>query len=393
MPARHLIRLLPDRSAEWLALGRDGRVLSGPQAGFPAERADDTVVLLPAQDVLLLRAPRVAKQRRQLEQAIPYAIEDQLAAPVEQQHVALSDRTGGDGVLVAVVARTRIEDWLATLAQAGVAPDRAIPESVLLPVQDRPVLFVDGRRATLRYADSGVLAGDVAELPAWLALLQQDGTAPGALRWIGDASAAASLPPGWTADFEPCPAPLRWLAARLGEGIDPDLLQGDYAARRRNDDARRVWRWAAGLAAVAVLAAFAQAGIEQWQLRERNVAQRATMESLLREAMPGVIRIVDPKAQLAAEHARLGAGARAGSSLALLATIAPVLAGSTAYSIDALDYRANIVELTVRTSDVGRLDALREALAALPAVQAEVTSAVPGSGGVEGKLRIRGGGA
>lgn len=394
MPARHLIRLMPDRSAEWLSLGRDGRVLAGPQPGLPGERADDTVVLLPAQDVLLLRAPRVAKQRRQLEQAIPFAIEDQLAAPVEQQHVALSDRNDGDSVALAVIARSRLDGWLATLREAGVVPDRALPESVLLPLQSGvPTLFVDGMRATLRYADSGAFAGSIAELPDWLALLQHNGHAPGALHWIGDASASATLPAGWSAEHEACATPLRWFATQLGDSSGPNLLQGDYAARRQGDDARRVWRWAAGLAAVAVLAAFSQAGIERWQLQARNEAQRAEMESLLRQALPGVTRIVDPKAQLAGEYARQRGTGGGNGSLALLASIAPVIAGSGAYTIDTLDYRGDTIELTLRTSDVARLDQLRESLAAIPSVQADVTSAVPGSGGVEGKLRIRRGGA
>ncbi|MBB5207235.1 type II secretion system protein GspL [Chiayiivirga flava] len=394
MPARHLIRLLPDRSAEWLSLGRDGRVLAGPQPGLPAERADDTVVLLPAQDVLLLQAPRVAKQRRQLEQAIPYAIEDQLAAPVEQQHVALSERNDGDSVALAVIARPCLDAWLATLREAGIAPDRALPESVLLPfAAGTPTVWVEGTRAIVRYAESGAFAGSVAELPDWLALLQAGGHVPGTLRWIGDASAAAALPDGWTVAHEPCAEPLRWLAARLAEASGPDLLQGDYAARRQGDDARRVWRWAAGLAAVGVLAAFAQAGIERWQLQARHQAQRAEMEALLRQAMPGVTRIVDAKAQLAGEYARQRGAGDGSGGLALLASIAPVLAGSGAYSIDTLDYRADTIELTIRTSDVARLDALRESLAAIPSVMAEVTSAVPGSGGVEGKLRVRRSGA
>lgn len=393
MPARHLIRLLPDRSAEWLALGRDGRVLAGPQAGLPAVRADDTVVLLPSEDVLLLRAPRVAKQRRQLEQAIPYAIEDQLAAPVEQQHIVLSDRIDVDGVAVAVITRATLDARLARLHEAGVAADRALPESLLLPfAEGMPTLWVDGTRATLRYADSGVLAGVVSELSAWLALLADNGVAPGRLRWIGDASAAAALPPGWSADIEACPSPLRWLATRLNDGSGPNLLQGDYAAARRGDDARRVWRWAAGFAVAALLAGFVQAGIERWQLQQRYAVQRAEMESLLRDAMPGVTRIVDPKAQLASESLRLQGGGGSGA-IALLAQIAPVIAGSGAYSLDALDYREDSIDLTLRTRDVAMLDALRAALAALPAVQVELTSAVPGSNGVEGKLRVRGGGA
>jgi hypothetical protein len=43
----------------------------------------------------------------------------------------------------------------------------------------------------------------------------------------------------------------------------------------------------------------------------------------------------------------------------------------------------------LRTRDVAALDSLREALSNLPSMQAEVTSANPGSGGIEGRLRLR----
>lgn len=390
MPARHLIRLTPARDAEWLALGRDGRVLSGPQPGLPGVAADDTVLLVPADDVLLLRAPRVAKQRHQLEQAIPYAIEDQLAAPVEQLHVALSDRAEGDSIGVAVVARTRLDAWLAQLREAGIAPDRALPESVLLPVADGvPTLWVDGQRAVLRHGEHGVFAGVLSELPDWLQVLEHGGLAPGRLRWIGPASSATTLPPDWSAEVEPVAAPLRWFAGRIDVASGPDLLQGAYAASRRGDSARRVWRIAALVAGLAVLAAFAQAGIEVWQLQQRNNVQRAEMEALLRDAMPGITRIVDPKAQLAAEHARHRSGGSAGG-IDLLARIAPVIAGSGNYALDNLDYRNGTIDLTLRTADIARLDALRSQLAALPQVQASVTSTVPGAGGIEGRLQVSG---
>lgn len=395
MPARHLIRFLPERRSEWLALGRDGRVLAGPQAGLPDSRADDTVVVLPADDVLLLRTPRIATQRRQLEQAIPYAIEDQLAAPVEQQHVALAERNEGDAITVAVVARATLDGYLEQLRAAGISPDRAVPESLLLPhAAGVPTVFVDGTRAVLRHGDSSVFAGALVELPSWLDLLADTGQTPGRVRWIGAADGVASLPSGWSADVEPCPSPLRWLATRLGNATPAiDLLQGDYAATRHGNKARGLWRWAAVLAAVALLAAFTEAGIERWQLQQQYEVQQAQMESLLRDAMPGVTRIVDPKAQLAAEVARQRGATGGSGALGLLARIAPVIAGSGNYTIDALDYRAGTVDLTLRTRDVAMLDALRESLAAQPGVQVELTSAVPGSDGVEGKLRVRGGGA
>ena len=379
----HLIRLLPDGAAEWLALSRDGRVLSGPQAGLPAERAEHTTVLLPGEHVLLLRAPRVARQRRQLEQAVPFAIEEQLAAPVEQLHVALDDAAGED-VGVAVVAQAQLEGPLARLRAAGIEVDRALVDVSLLPlVPGEATVLVEGDRALLRYADSGAFAGHIEELPDWIALLAADDRAPTRLRWIGpprDIGYAGAI------EREDLGTPLRWFATQAASSRAPNLLQGRHAPRRSRDGARRVWRWAAVFAGLAVLAGFGQIALERHQLQSRHAAQRAEMEQLLHAALPGVTRVVDPKAQLAAEYARLGRGGGTGA-LALLAQIAPVVSGSGQYTIDGLEYRNNSLELVVRGADVATLDRLRETLAAL-ALTVELTSVNPGSGGVEGRLRI-----
>src|SRR5687767_385602 len=152
MPAPHLlIRLQPDGAAEWLALSRDGRVLAGPLPGFPNEGGERIDVLVPSEAVLLLRAPRVARQRRQLEQALPFAIEEHLAAPVESVHVAPVALDSGDSLVVAVVARAQLDAWLAALRGAGIEPDRLIPESWLLPYEEHATVLVDGERAVLRY--------------------------------------------------------------------------------------------------------------------------------------------------------------------------------------------------------------------------------------------------
>lgn len=385
-----LIRLLPNGAAEWLALGRDGRVLSGPQPGFPNQPAERIDVLVPAEHVLLLRAPRVARQRHQLEQAVPFAIEEQLAAPVEQLHVALADGGTGDDLAVAVVAQTRLDDWLSRLRAAGIEPDRLVPESSLLPWENgSATVLVEGERATLRYAQSGAFAGQSSELRSWLDLLAADAGAPPRLRWFG---AAAVAPGEWTTDHEQIGAVLPWFAQQLARAEVVNLLQGRHLARRGREGARRIWRWAAMLVVAAVIAGFAQLLIERQQLVRRHAEQRHEMEQLLRSAMPGIVRIVNPRAQLAAEYARLGSDVGGGGALPLLARIAPTLAGSGRYTLDGIEFRGDSLELVVRGADVATLDSLRETLAAL-SLQVELTSANPGSGGVEGRLRIRSGGA
>ena len=383
MPPSHLIRLHPDGAAEWLALGRDGRVLSGPQSGLPSEAAEHTTVLLPGEDVLLLRAPRVGRQRRQLELAVPFAIEEQLAAPVEQLHVAL-DEGEGDDLGVAVLAQAQLDRRLAPLREAGIEADRVLPETALLPWQSgSATVLVDGERALLRYAESGAFAGRVEELPDWLALLAADTRAPARLRWIG---APRDIVLNLAVEREDLGTPLRWFATQLPKTRATNLLQGRYSPRRGRDGTRRLWRWAAVLAGFALLAGFAQLLLERQQLQSRNDAQRQEMEQLLRAAVPGLTRVVDPKAQLAAEYARIGRSGGAGA-LTLLAQIAPILSGTGRYTVDGLEYRSGTLELVVRGADVATLDSLRETLSAL-SLQVELTSVNPGSGGVEGRLRI-----
>jgi general secretion pathway protein L len=181
---------------------------------------------------------------------------------------------------------------------------------------------------------------------------------------------------------------LAWYAERFGVADGPDLLQGEFRPKRRGSRSSARWRWAAGLAAAAVLAALLQAGLEQVALQKHVEARRVEMEGLLREAMPGTQRIVDPVAQLGAELTRRRGGG-GGGALPLLAKVAPLIAGSGRYTIEALDYREGTLELTVSAPDVAALDSLRASLAALPPLRAELTSALPGSSGYEGRLRIR----
>jgi general secretion pathway protein L len=387
MPHRLLIRLLADGTTEWLALGRDGTVLQGPRAGLPAAGADEVVLLLPAEQVLLLETPRIGRSRAQLAQAVPFAIEEQLAAPVETQQVAIDDGAGGDTLVVAVVARAVLDAALARLRESGLAADRAWSEAQLLPhAAPRLTLWVDDTRVLLRWSRSGALVTTLAALPQELAMLQGAGID------IDDATVfadrGAELPPALAARAAPVGPPLRWLAGRLAEADGPQLLQGDYRPARRRAEASGLWRWAAGLAAAALLLLPVLAAVERAQLQALVAQRQAEMEQLLRHAAPAVQRVVDPVAQLRIELER-SAGPRQQGALPLLARVAPVLAGSGRFTLEAIEYRGGALELVVVAPDIATLDALREQLASLP-LRVELPSAVPGSRGVEGRLRVRG---
>lgn len=392
MPHRHLIRLFDDDRAEWLAQDRAGRVLSGPVEGLPREPAEETVVLVPSSAVLLLQAPRVARQRRQLEQAVAFAIEEQLVAPVEQAHVAIVEDLEAEQVTVAVVARQQLDAWLARLSEQGVVPDRVLPESLLLPFEPQSTLLLEGPSATLRYAGAGGLAGAATEVPDWLALLRAHGDDRG-LSVIVDVG-----PDTPAVDIGTAPVTkvrvAHWLAERVSvlpeEGCN--LLSADYTPPRRRAAGTRLWRAAAALLLAGVLVAMGSMALERWQLDRQYAQQRAQMEALLRETLPDVQRVVDPRAQMLGELSRRRGQARGSGALMMLSRIAPLLAGSGRYTPQALEFRGGTLELTLRTADVATLDELRERITTL-GYSAELSAVVPGSSGVEGTLQIRGGGA
>ena len=391
MPHRHLIRLFDDDRAQWLAQDRAGRVLSGPVDGFPSEPADETVVLVPSSAVLLLQAPRVARQRRQQEQAVAFAIEEQLVAPVEQSHVAIIEDLGPELVAVAVVARQQLDAWLARLTEHGVVPDRVLPESVLLSSEPQSTLLLEGRSATLRHARTGCLSGDVAEVPDWLSLLRTYGDDRGLSVVVDVAPDAPVLDIGAAPVSKVHVA--HWLAERVAllpdEGFN--LLSGDYTPPRRRAADTRLWRTAAALLLAGLLVAMGSIALERWQLDRQYAQQRAQMETLLRETLPDVQRVVDPRAQMLGELSRRRGQATGTGSLAMLSRIAPLLAGSGRYTPQALEFRGGTLELTLRSADVATLDELRGRITTL-GYSAELSAVVPGSSGVEGTLRIRGGG-
>ncbi|GIX34447.1 MAG: type II secretion system protein L [Lysobacteraceae bacterium] len=375
--AQHVVRCLPDGSSQWLALGRDGRVVDGPHAGLPPAAGERLTLILPAEEVLCLRAPRVAKSLSALAEALPFAIEEQLAAPVESLHIAFDARALGEQVPVAVIDADRLAQRLAWLAEAGLAADACHAEWQLVPGEGGRLWLEQGRALLVDEGRALCLAeGDLEGLAEWL---RGQGLDPASLpRWRVGAAGEGE---------RPVAEPLVTLAEGLARRPF-NLLSGRFAPRRRLQGQQQRWRRAAAAAALAALLLTLQPMLEARML-ERHVREReAQMAQLLREAVPGVQRVVDPVAQLRTALRRSGGR----DALDLLGRVAPLLAAGTSLTLEAAEYRGGTLELTLLAPDVATLDGLRERMVS-QGLAAELTAANPGAQGVEGRLRVREGGA
>jgi general secretion pathway protein L len=116
------------------------------------------------EDVLLLVVTMPAMPAAQRRAAVAFAVEDRIAAPLDDVHVVLGPAIGDDGNwLVAVIARDVL---------ARVAPDRKtrlLPDTLALPVPDAGhwSVWTDGNRVLVRTADGAGFATQAAALPMY----------------------------------------------------------------------------------------------------------------------------------------------------------------------------------------------------------------------------------
>jgi general secretion pathway protein L len=396
MPSRLLIRYRgPGQPLAWLAedeRGRFGEVRRGerPEAAALAA-AGELLVLVPVEDCLLLEAEVAARGAEQLARAIPFAVEDQLAEPVEALHFSALPHPRGHGQLVAAVRRERLRGWIDDLAARGLRPDRMLVDALLLaPVADGARVLVDDGRALVRAGAARAFAATLDELPDWLALadLPRDADARTRLHVAGGRlpalDAARFIVEREAADVEPLAA----LAAGLRDAVAPDLLTGAFAPHHRGEPLRRLWRVAAACAAAAVLLGFGGLLLDRARLERRLATLEVEIAGVYAGIYPGAAVPANAVDRVRADYRALGGAPAAGGALELLAQVAPVLGAAPQTFLKGIEYRGGALELVLLAPGVSALDAVRESIVALPGLSAELAAASASERGTEGRVRV-----
>lgn len=217
----------------------DGAAIVASDADGPA------TVLVPSEAVRLLAVDLPLASRAKRLAALPFAIEDRIAEPVESVHIALGVELSPRRYLVGVVRHDRMIEWIARVEAEGLDHAALVPDCLALPVPGEGEWAVDlgETRAVVRSGDGTGFA-----IPA--ALLRTAWESAGKPAIIGY---GAPLPADMRAGDDALaldPLGRRLLAPAL------DLRQGAYARRRRG-----LGSYGKRFAKVAALGVLAHAGI------------------------------------------------------------------------------------------------------------------------------------
>jgi general secretion pathway protein L len=297
---------------------------------------------------------------------------------------------------VAIVARSTLERWQAMWDAAGIRPDAAYAESSLIPsAPNALVLVLDEGTLHVSRPDRSAYALDAESMQVAFELALGEQTEAGE-----HVTFYAS-----TADYSAHKDVIEALRARtatlqvklLPDGTLPllasqvpiarpiNLLQGAYAAPTSFGSQLRQWRLPAALAVATLVAFLGAQGFKLWQLHKAEQQLDAQITQTFNQILPGQ-PIVDPRAQIQGVLARAGGGSSA--LLPAMSLLAQAIAQAPATRVEAISYRAGVLELHLVAPNVEALDGIKQAMSRDGAT-VELQSANPRDQLVEGRLQVR----
>lgn len=421
MPELFVIRLNPagatvegsqveGAQCQWVAVDAGGTRVGQVQSGTLADAASfasgrKVVVLVPGTDALLAEPVLPLKSGAKLAQVVPFALEEQLAADVEDLHFAVGKREDRPGTPVTVVARERMDHWRDSLQAAGLFVDAMYAETAALPVTPNGVtLVVDAARVYVRreQTQGAVLEVDPLIEALQLALASGDEAREHVTIYVceEDYERERDLLEGlreFTASLQlkllP-DGPLPLLATSIAQKAPVNLLQGPYAVKRSLNISFAPWRYAAIFAVIFIAT---HLGLKGWQyFRYDEIEQRLDTQiaEVFQQTMPGAPM---PEANQARRQVEMRLNQLRGSApvsgmMVTLAALSDALAKTPDTTLEAIAYRNNLTDVRVLAPSVDALDRIRQ-VATEKGLSAEIQSANPRDKKFEGRLQFKKAGA
>ena len=353
--------------------------------------AQNIVIVLPGEHVLGVSCEVPGRSAGQIRRALPFVVEEFVAADIEGMHLAAGNVRRGEPVRCNLIDRALLDGWLDGFAQLGLHPGAMISEAEMLPCEPEQVsVLFDGDEALVKTVDQAatvdrpnlllalgsVTANEVLLLNGELTDLelgQLDGDMS-VRQAVGDAGATT----------------LEYVAGRWREHPDTiNLLQGEYAPKQAANESWLRWRSVAGIAAIWLLVAFVGMIAQGFWANFQADTLQEESEALYRDIFPTERRITNVRRQM---RAKLGARAANPGSLGFtgyLGELSEVLDRNVV--ISSLNYTQARGELAADLLLRGyqELDRLKASLDQR-GVSVVITSAEQQESGVRARIRLGG---
>ncbi len=413
-----VIRLGAEASqpVQWIAVDDSGTLRNQCASGtledaqrYIGERP--VIVLVPAAATLTTSIDIPVRGGARLLAALPFALEEQLAEDVDTLHFAAGTRRSSGLLPVVVVAHEQMREWLDRLNEAAIRPARMIPDNfglarvagtLSLLVAEDQVMFNDGADTeflmqSVKPSDALAAAGVFDKTDAENETSGDSST--GHLVVYCEAADEENFSEDWAALRHELASVdvhllqdgvLPRLAVTVGAGAGIDLLQGPYGKKTDVGALIRPWRYAALLLLTLGFIGLGGKAVENVRLGQEQASLQEQFNREYREIRPNDTQtIVDPIATVNSLRRSLGAPAAPQAFLPSLEQIGKALRANESADVEAVSYRAGVVDIRLSAPDVATLDNIQKMISESGRFTASIQSTDQVGDKVNSRIQVR----
>ncbi len=326
------------------------------------------ITLLPASDVLLTKVEVPGKLTKQLQQAIPYMLEEELATDVDNLHFCVLNCSQGFAHL-AVVEKSKMDNWLDWLENAQLKCRQLLPDVLALPASDGSWSALQmGDDWLIKQGDYNGFSCEQGLLPflldRWLNPPEQEDKAKSKSSSKDEDKDEAKaepieqvihcytpIPKGVPGDWQlQTPELPMQLLAQGALSSHLNLLTGEYQPQKEYSKNWLLWKKVGIAAAACLVLAVVSSVLTLHQVKQENEQLQQQIKQVYVTLFPDEKNIRDAriKAQLKRHLAKLENQTEGADLLGMLAKIQPAFKQLPSFKPVSLKYEAKNAELRLQ---------------------------------------------
>jgi type II secretion system protein L len=355
-------------------------------------RGRRVLLLVPDNEVVLTSVKIPSKNKKQLMQAIPYALEDTLAEDIEDLHFAVHDNQDL-GTQVAVINRQKLDSFLVLLRKNGIAVHFALPQLLVLPlekgawsIQQEQLNSESDKTVSVRLNDFYGFTCDESLLTLFLE--QLDTTPP---EFIFTNISKEDLPE------ELQEYPLKAIDGNniqyksVASALPLNLITGFVSKKRESNVNWKIWKPTLVLGSLVAAAWLGIFGWQNQQLTNESKHLTQTINNIFNTTFPNKNHKGNAVARMQSELTLLkrNSGKTIDSPLPLISQISPLLKQFKDVSLQEVRYKENELTFVMHSPNLARLESFKKDAAQKMKLKVDLKSSTTTANKVEAILTIK----
>ncbi|MBX2869254.1 MAG: hypothetical protein KTR18_11300 [Acidiferrobacterales bacterium] len=360
----------------------------------------EVIGIAPGQSVTVRAVMVPGKRLKNVEAALPYALEEGLTEDVDDLHFTLLRWKPDEEAIAAIVSRAQMDQWISRFTAVNITLDRIVPGYLLLPLYNESSCTISQLPDQSVYVRKGELNGfsmDQSFFEYWLDSDQIDRVGLSFTDLEQAQRAGQLLKNAGKSEIE-----IRhWdIGNRLVDWLRLDkeqraiseitLLHGVYTPKHLNRSYRPL-----KVATVCLLIALSLLTLSMWretsEMQQRESAVNEQITTLFKRRFPGEPYLGRPRVQITSLLSSGESTTSRSEFQRLLQSVSKVAQANRA-TIEEVNFRDQAMTVLCNVDSLAVLDNIRSALQGIPGINAELLSSGARDNQVSGRFRLSGAG-